>query len=110
MPLLKRRPEIQVFSPRAVLPGRPFVTRVVLACSDAVGVSAVDVELRGAYVWFVDTQYGQSRSEEVFYRQRARVAERGELAAGEHAFAARFALPVEAPATGSPSASTTSTT
>ncbi|MCA9637854.1 MAG: hypothetical protein KC420_17625, partial [Myxococcales bacterium] len=99
MPLLKRRPEIQVFSPRAVLPGRPFVTRVVLACSDAVGVSAVDVELRGAYVWFVDTQYGQSRSEEVFYRQRARVAERGELAAGEHAFAARFVLPAEAPAT-----------
>jgi hypothetical protein len=99
VPLIKRRPEILLYAPRAASPGASLAVRVVLKCGEAVPVNAIDVELRGVFVWFVRSQYGSSPSEETFLRQRARVAEGGELVAGEHAYAARFTLPRELPAT-----------
>ena len=98
VPLIKRRPEILLYAPRAVSPGTSLAVRVVLKCGEAVPVNAIDVELRGVFVWFVRSQYGSSPSEETFLRQRARVAESGELVAGEHTCAARFTLPRELPA------------
>ncbi|MEZ4382949.1 MAG: hypothetical protein R3A79_16605 [Nannocystaceae bacterium] len=99
MPLIKRRPEIHLYAPRAVSPGTTVMVRVILRCGEAVPVNAIDVELRGSFVWFVRSQYGSSPSDETFLRQRARVAESGELDAGDHSYSARFTLPTDLPAT-----------
>ncbi len=92
VPLIKRRPEIMLFAPRAIRAGDEFVASLRLSCAEAVPVSAVDVELRGAFTGQLRTQGDGGIHEQVFLRQRARVAEEGELSAGEHTYKVSFRL------------------
>ncbi|WAS91710.1 hypothetical protein [Nannocystis punicea] len=97
MPLLRRRPRIQLFTPRVVVAGRPFITRVVLHCREAVPLEFVDVELRGALDRFRERESGTEERVIEFLRQRARVREAGPLAVGEHSWSVTFRLPPGAP-------------
>ena len=98
VPLIKRRPEIMLYAPRAIRAGGEFVARLHLTCAEAVPVSAVDVELRGSFTGFLRSQGDGGTSEQVFLRQRARVAEEGELSAGEHSYLTAFRLSEGLPA------------
>lgn len=97
MPLIKRRPRISLHAPRVLIPGRTAQVRVVLACEQDVEIEFVDVELRGAIVRYIQSQYGRSEHPITFLRQRARVREAGELARGEHSASVTFHLPAEVP-------------
>lgn len=97
MPLLRRRPRIQLYTPRVVVAGQPFVARVVLLCREEVPLEFVDVELRGALDRFREGEGGTEERVVEFLRQRARVREAGPLAVGEHSWSVTFRLPAGAP-------------
>jgi hypothetical protein len=97
VPLLQRRPQIQLYTPRVVVPGRAYVARVVLLCREPVPVEYIDVELRGASGQFRRGEYGTAEHTMVFLRQRCRVREAGQLQAGEHHHDVAFRLPPGAP-------------
>lgn len=95
--LLKRRPEVQLYAPRVLIPGQTFQVRVVVACERAVPVEFIDLELRGTAVHRPETQYGSAESEIHLLRLHARVHQAGELAPGRHAWQVEFRLPSDAP-------------
>ncbi|MBZ5710091.1 hypothetical protein [Nannocystis pusilla] len=98
MPLLRRRPQIQLYTPRVVVPERLFVARVVLRCHEPVPLDFVDIELRGVVEPFqADSEFGTTHKPRVFLRRRARVREAGRLDVGEHHASVTFQLPAGAP-------------
>ena len=99
MPLLKRRPEIQLFAPTTIVMGQPVRVRAVLRCAEPVPVDSVEIELVGTGVWFTSSQYGRHRNTSSFSRWVARpLRERTELTAGEHTLSAGFEVPPDMPA------------
>lgn len=82
-----------------VVPERPFVVRLVLACREPVPVEFVDLELRGAVSQFRHGEYGQAERAVEFMRLRSRVRQSGQLDTGEHQWNVTFTLPAATPAT-----------
>ncbi len=98
VPLIKRRPEIMLYAPRAVRAGGELRARVHLRCPEDVPIKAVDVELQGVFSSFLQHQENGGSREQVYLRQRARVAGEGELEGGDHAYDTVFRLPATLPA------------
>ncbi|MCB9712583.1 MAG: hypothetical protein H6712_01915 [Myxococcales bacterium] len=98
MSLLKRRPEITLLAPPAIVAGRSFGVRARLDCPEPLPVDGVSIELLGTGVWMTSSQYGRHRNTMPFARWVARpVRERRELSAGEHEYPVTFALPPDVP-------------
>lgn len=96
--LLKTRPEIALFAPRALAAGGSFEARVVLRCAEAVPVDEITLELVGSGVWFTSSQHGQHRNERTVVRLVGRpLTSLAELPPGEHEYRVSFSLPPDSP-------------
>ena len=100
MSLIKRRPDILLFTPRVISLGQRIQVRTVLECKEAVPIKGATIELNGCGVWYTSSQHGRSRNAAPFVRLVSQfIGSPEELAAGQHDYNVAFDLERGLPAT-----------